>query len=176
MKTLLSINSGLFFLILTAFFSCQKPPEYDNVPHIEFKNVEKYSSLENNVKKDSLVIVTRFEDGDGDLGLSEEMAKSEPYNQGDNNINYFINIYIKKNGTFELLNLPFSFNGRFFPLAPDGRVGPIEGDLKYGGIVIRANNPLVKPGDVLRFVVYIRDRALNTSNTITTSEVTVFTP
>ena len=123
-----------------------------------------------------MVIVTRFEDGDGDLGLSEEMAKAEPYNQGDNNLNDFINIYIKKNNTFELLNLPFSFNGRFFPLSPDGRVGPIEGDLKYGGIVIRANNPLVKPGDVLKFVVYVRDRALNKSNTIETSEVTVFTP
>jgi hypothetical protein len=146
------------------------------VPRIEFQEIEKRSSLENGVKKDSLVIITRFEDGDGDLGLSEEMAGQAPYNEGDNNINYFIKIFIKKNNAFQLLNLPFSFNGRFFPLAPDGRIGPIEGDLRYGGIVIRANNPLVKPGDVLKFEIFVRDRALNKSNTIETAEVTMFTP
>lgn len=176
MKTLLLLKAGLFILVSILIFSCQRPPKYDNVPHIEFVNIERYPSLENNIQKDSLVIVTRFEDGDGDLGLTNEMANQEPYNQGDNNFNYFINIYIKKNNAFELLNLPFSFNGRFFPLAPDGRIGPIEGDLKFGGVVVRANNPLVKPGDVLRFTVFIRDRALNKSNTITTSEITMFTP
>ena len=173
MKSSLLIQYLFFLGSLTAIFSCQKPPEYDNTPNIKFQNVEIFSSVENGFKKDSLVIVTRFEDGDGDLGLSNEDIAQAPFNQGDNNLNYFIEILIKKGNGFQPLNLPFSFNGRFFRLAPDGRIGPIEGDLRYGGIVIRERDNVIKPGDVLKFRVWVRDRALNRSNTVLSDEITV---
>ena len=163
--------------LLAFIYSCQKPPEYDNTPRISFRDVEVYSSLENGVKKDSLILVTRFEDGDGDLGLSTEDLEMPPFNlpNTNNGLNYFVDILIKKNGVFQTLTLPagFTFNGRFFRLEPDGRIGPIEGDLRYS-IVIRNNNPLVQAGDVLKFRVWIRDRALNQSNIEESEEVTLF--
>lgn len=173
MKSLLHVKLLLFAGFLLALNACQHPPDYDVKPHLEFKTVEKWSSLENGVKKDSLILVTRFEDGDGDLGLSNEDIAQPPFNQGKNNINYFVDIYIKKNNTFQLLQLPtgFTFNGRFFRLAPDGRVGPIEGDLRYS-IVVR-ENPLITSGDVLKFHVRVRDRALRESNTVVSEEVKV---
>ncbi|WP_146897953.1 hypothetical protein [Adhaeribacter aerolatus] len=173
MKSLRLYQLMLFSGILLALNACQHPPDYDERPNLEFKNVEKYSSLENGVKKDSLILVTRFEDGDGDLGLSNEDISSPPFNQGNNNINYFVDILIKKNGVFESLQLPsgFTFNGRFFRLAPDGRIGPIEGDLRYS-IVVR-ENPLITSNDILKFRVRVRDRALRESNTVMSEEVKV---
>lgn len=177
MKSYLLLKTLVLFGGLAFFYSCQKPPKYDNRPNIDFKDVEIYSSLENGVKKDSLILVTRFEDGDGDLGLSNADVLTPPFNQPNttNGLNYFVDILIKKNGVFQTLTLPagFSFNGRFPRLSPDGRIGPIEGDLRYS-IVIRNNNPLVKAGDVLKFRVYIKDRALNQSNIEESDEVTVF--
>ena len=173
MKSLLLIKLFLFAGFMLAVYGCQHPPDYDDKPRLEFKNIEKWSSLENGTKKDSLILVTRFEDGDGDLGLSNEDISQAPFNQGNNNINYFVDIFIKKNGVFQTLTLPsgFTFNGRFFRLAPDGRIGPIEGDLRYS-IVVR-ENPLITTGDVLKFRVRVRDRALRESNTVESEEIKV---
>ncbi|MGV3586599.1 MAG: hypothetical protein ACO1OF_06340 [Adhaeribacter sp.] len=173
MKSLLLLKLLLFSGVLLVLNACQHPPDYDDKPNLEFKNVEKWSSLENGVKKDSLILVTRFEDGDGDLGLSNEDISQPPFNEGNNNINYFVEILIKRDGFFQTLQLPsgFTFNGRFFRLAPDGRVGPIEGDLRYS-IVVR-ENPLITSGDILKFRVRVRDRALRESNTVESDEVKV---
>jgi len=177
MKSYLLLKTFIGVCLMAITYSCIEPPEYDNPPHIDFQNVEVYSSLENRVKKDSLILVTSFEDGDGDLGLDNEDLETPPFNlpNTNNGLNYFVDILIKKNGAFQTLTLPsgFTFNGRFFRLAPDGRIGPIEGDLRYS-IVIRNNNPLVKEGDVLKFRVWIRDRALNQSNIVESDEVTIF--
>ena len=173
MKNLLFSKLLLFSGFLLVLNACQHPPDYDDKPNLEFKSIEKYSSLENGVKKDSLILVTFFEDGDGDLGLSNEDISQPPFNQGNNNINYFVDILIKKNDSFQKLNLPsgFTFNGRFFRLSPDGRIGPIEGDLRYS-IVIR-ENPLITTNDVLKFRVRVRDRALRESNTVESEEIKV---
>jgi len=173
MKRLLLTNALIVLVLLAIVISCQKPPKYDNTPNIEYNNVEIYSSLENGLKKDSLIIVTRFEDGDGDLGLDNEDLQVPPFNQEGNDQNYFLDILIKKNNVFQPLELPFTFNPRFFRLAPDGRVGPIEGDLRYSGVIIRESDRVLKPGDVLKFRISIRDRALNPSNTVETDEITV---
>lgn len=177
MKSYLLLKSLFLAGVLATFYSCQKPPKYDNKPHIEFKDVEVYPSLENGVKKDSLILVTRFEDGDGDLGLSNEDLNTAPFNQPNTNNgqNYFVDFLIKKNGVFQTLTFPsgFSYNSRFFRLSPDGRIGPIEGDLRFS-IVIRNNNPLVKEGDILKFRVWIRDRNLNQSNIEESGEITLF--
>ncbi|MDB5263075.1 MAG: hypothetical protein JWQ14_2356 [Adhaeribacter sp.] len=173
MKSLHFYKLLLLSGFLLALNACQHPPDYDNKPHLEFSTVESWPSLENGVKKDSLILVTRFEDGDGDLGLSNEDITQPPFNQQGNNINYFVDILIKKNGVFQTVVLPagFTFNGRLFRLAPDGRVGPIEGDIRYS-IVVR-ENPLIKSNDVLKFRVRVRDRAFRESNTVESDEVTV---
>lgn len=164
------VLGGILFLN-----SCISPPEYPDTPHIEFKAIERCASIEAGFKKDSLIIVTRFEDGDGDLGLTAEEAKQPPYNEAGKDKNYFIDVLIKKNGSFVPLQMSFNYNGTFFHLSPDNRVGPIEGDLRYSSIVIRNNQPLVVPGDILKFRIYILDRAFNKSNIVETDEIVMFT-
>ena len=46
MKSYLLLKSLFLAGVLATLYSCQKPPKYDNKPHIEFKDVEVYPSLE----------------------------------------------------------------------------------------------------------------------------------
>lgn len=48
--------------------SCFDPPEYSNIPTIEFEDVT-FVDVSNASDPDSLILVVRFKDGDGDLGL-----------------------------------------------------------------------------------------------------------
>jgi hypothetical protein len=88
---------------------------------------------------------------------------------------------------YELVQFPtagITFNGRFPVLKPDGKAGPIEGDLHYS-IPIEfppdlTNERYILPGDTLRFDIFIYDRGEqggrqnpNRSNQITTEEVIV---
>ena len=177
MKKLLLINTcGLVFLVCGALF-CDEPPQYDNEPNIEYARTERVRTVVNDAFLDDIIPVIRFEDGDGDLGLTDENLKTAPYNEGNNGINYFIDVLIKRNNAFVPLDLPFSFSGHFFPLSPDGRIGPLEGDLKYKiRFDERTVSRLIKRGDVLKFRIRIRDRALNFSNTVDSDEVVMFVP
>jgi hypothetical protein len=170
MKNTLLYHSCLVLTLLATAFACNKPPVYPNEPHIEFKNIESYPVFNQNTKKDSLIIVTRFEDGDGDLGLTADEVKSPPYNEGNNDLNYLVETFVKRQGevSFQKIDLPAT-SGRFFRLSPDNRVGPLEGDLRYSGIKIPAQNIFnLKTGDEIKFRVQIRDRALNASNMVET--------
>lgn len=53
--------------------SCFDPPEYSNVPTIEFDKVT-FVDVPNTSDPDSLIIIVRFKDGDGDLGLDANAA------------------------------------------------------------------------------------------------------
>ncbi|MDQ4140206.1 MAG: hypothetical protein M3142_06745 [Bacteroidota bacterium] len=179
MKNTLSIFSLL--LLLSALLSfCHTPPKFPIEPNISFKKVVPYHFTENGQPKDSIVVIIRFEDGDGDLGLTDA-DNQPPFNpagqnqpQGEFFYNYFIKMFIKRNGVFEEFQFPSAggLNGRFFPLAPDGRTGPLEGDLNYGFVIRPGRNFVV--GDVVKFEVYIVDKKLHISNKITTDEVTLF--
>ncbi|RDC63681.1 hypothetical protein [Adhaeribacter pallidiroseus] len=176
-----------FLLLLTGLLgACHNPPEFPIEPKISYKNVVPYHLTGSRGVRDSLVVIVRFEDGDGDLGLTDA-DKDPPFNppgpqvpngpslpQGEFFYNYFIKMFVKRNGQFEEYQFPNvgGLNGRFFPLAPDGRTGPLEGDLNYS-IVIQPRSDFA-PGDVVKFEVYIVDKKLHVSNRITTDEVTLF--
>ena len=65
----MKLGSVIFsFLVLVVFLiSCERPPELSSTPFIEYQNVE-FKQV--NDAQDSLIVTIRFEDGDGDLGLS----------------------------------------------------------------------------------------------------------
>ncbi len=166
-------------MVATFLGGCHNPPEFPNEPTISYKNVEQYHFTEAGRPQDSLRIIIGFEDGDGDLGLTSD-DNQPPFNpasgttpQGEYFYNYFVTMYIKQNGQFQLFQFPNAggLNSRFFPLAPDGRVGPLEGDLKY---TIKMDSKNFAIGDVVKFDVYIVDKKLNKSNRITTREITLF--
>ena len=177
MKKLLVINSCLLIFLVCGALFCEKPPQYDVVPHIEYLRTERNRTTAGDAIVDEIIPVIRFEDGDGDLGLTEENIKTPPYSEGDNYINYFIDFNIKKYNVFEPLDLPFSYNSHFFPLAPDGRTGPLEGELKFRiPMDERTINRLIKRGDIIKFRIKIRDRAFNISNTVDSDEIVMFVP
>jgi hypothetical protein len=172
MKKTLPYHYLLLLSILVTAFGCNKPPEYPVEPHIEFKSIESYPLVSRQGGRyDSLVIVTRFEDGDGDLGLSSLDEQVPPFNEGSNGVNYLLETFVKRQGDagFEKIDL-LGINGRFFRLSSDSRIGPLEGDLRYSYKVPTPNIFNIKTGDQIRFRIQIRDRALHFSN-IVESEV-----
>lgn len=171
------------FVTVLGLGSCEiiKGPNFSNTPKISFKEFKVWrnyieSKLGNRV--DSVVIVINFEDGDGDLGLTSEDRDTNPiYKQfkadGTPNKywnNYFAKAFRKVNGTFVEASSEVQFSGAFPPLKPDGKPGPIEGELEYGLYFPLSESPV---NDTLLFEVQIVDKALNESNIIRTGEVVI---
>jgi hypothetical protein len=65
-----------YLIVLLAIISCERAPEFSEVPTIGFESV-KFGY--NPFGQDSLIITINFEDGDGDLGITSEEAKSPPF-------------------------------------------------------------------------------------------------
>lgn len=55
----------LLLLVTAAMGSCFDPPEFPNVPEIEFESIE----FKEGPSTDSLILTISFRDGDGDLGI-----------------------------------------------------------------------------------------------------------
>lgn len=83
----LIFNSIIIVGILTILTACPTPPEFDDVPSIEYEDIQ-FSQITNTspsgqpLTQDVISITLSFEDGDGDLGLSSSEI-DEPYNLYD---------------------------------------------------------------------------------------------
>jgi hypothetical protein len=81
------VRSALLFIISVVLFSaCFNPPEYSNVPFIEYEGIFFGKSPRGD---DSLVVSISFKDGDGDMGLSQ--TNEEDINDPYHDINFFAN-------------------------------------------------------------------------------------
>jgi len=58
--------------------SCFDPPEYSNIPVIEFESVT-YTDVPSTSDPDSLILTIRFKDGDGDMGLDANNGNDTLY-------------------------------------------------------------------------------------------------
>ncbi|GAB2538017.1 hypothetical protein GCM10027189_20690 [Rufibacter soli] len=163
--------------------ACYNKPDFESTPNLIFRGLEQHTlRTSTNITYDSLILVVRFQDGDGDLGLSEtefpddikgQFAPGQAYFH-----NIFVNVYKKVNGKFlqlQVNGVPYALPGRFPRVSIDGRDEPLEGDIRYSLDRIYENrNSLIQRGDTLRFETRIVDRALHASPTVTSSEVIVF--
>jgi hypothetical protein len=147
--------------------SCSEDQVYPVVPAIEFISLTKIQNTSGIDDKGMLKI--SFTDGDGDIGLSD-FDVDPPYDTGSiYYYNCFIKYFEKKNGQFEEIILPFTNNYRI-PYTPPAQKGlPLVGDID---IELYINN-YTSNYDTIRYEVYIVDRALNHSNTITTPELVI---
>lgn len=168
-----------FALGVLGFQSCYPDPEFDLTPNITFREVEQHAKVNRqNVKYDSLVIVVRFQDGDGNLGLSATNPEDASGDFGSGkqfHHNFFVKMYKKVNGDFQLLLIggkPIPLSGRFPRISTDTRIEPLEGDIRFS-LPLFPNN-LLKPNDTVRFDIQIADRAKNLSNVVSTSEIVLF--
>lgn len=193
-KSYLSLNkkSKIQFLILTVMFfclSCDKGPDYPNIPRIEFLSITKDVKVDPFLQTtlDSITVSIRFEDGDGDLGVESEDVNNVAYRAfADTSfntdsvptytfINYRLDMYRKENGTFVKVEPEVRYGGFFEPLVDYNNIGPIEGVLNYGFDLLSTSALSIglKNNDTIKLEVYIIDRSLNISNKVTTDELIV---
>ncbi len=92
---------GLCLVVVVGMglFSCFDPPEYSDIPEIEFENLV-FKDVSDPSEPDSLLVFIKFRDGDGNLGLRPN--ETGCYLAGSDTIcfnekNYFVNV---NNGQF----------------------------------------------------------------------------
>lgn len=158
-------KSGYLFLFLIAasYFSCKKEKQFPTIPAIVFKSYEVREYVPQQGYFTDLKIT--FTDGDGDIGLRDTETQP-PY---DTSSVFYYNCFIQRqkkiNGVFT--NVP-SFNYRIPYVVPQSRNKNIEGEIAVE-VFYLDDTPNV--ADTFRLQVYIADRALNLSNTITSDEL-----
>jgi len=165
--------SSLFFtviimaVVMALFPSCDDDPVYPVEPSIQFEQLTKIQNSSG--IDDKGVLKFSFVDGDGDIGLSDNDI-DPPFDTGSMYYyNCFITYFEKQNGEFTEVVLPVSNNYRI-PLTPPATKGlPLEGEVD---IELYINNYL-SPFDTIQFEIFIVDRALHHSNTITTPEIII---
>lgn len=84
MSTIKGLGIFIFFILLSGCFS---PPEFDNVPSIDYEAIQFVRGK--NGTADTLVLSINFQDGDGDIGLSADET-DPPF--------HATNYYLENNG------------------------------------------------------------------------------
>jgi hypothetical protein len=168
------------FVILS---SCLREPEWSSTPVIKFEKIEKITKVSNDgfggkTKLDSVIMFIRFQDGDGDLGLTESQLKSSI--QYKDFRNFEVAVLHKKNGTYAPVTFTPPLGGLMnFNFNPDQKTGAIEGTIAYSTQFVYAfykgYSPRFTPtNDTLKFQIFIRDNAKNVSNTVETDPIVIF--
>ena len=155
---------AVIFVFIVLLSSCKKIEKLPATPHIEYTNFTVFDTLDilgNDSKAGRLRF--HFEDGDGDLGLntpSDSLADST---------NLFFTMYRKISGVMT----PVADND---PLKPSPyripymeRLG--QNKILKGTISVTFLYLFYSPADTIRYDFYIKDRALNESNVVSTSEI-----
>ncbi len=140
-------NIAVLFFISLALVSCKKEEEAGPIPEIEFISVTPQNVHE---YTDELIFTIKYRDGDGDLGENDSDAENFFLADSRNNVIYKF---------------------RIPQLAPDNSSIIIEGNLN----VTLANTAIIdgSSSQTFTYSIYVKDRAGNQSNTVTTSSVTV---
>ncbi len=173
--------AGLLAVLGGAVSGCLNPPDYSTTPSIDNARLDVQRITKGSLGlRDSMIITVSYQDGDGDLGLNSSGADMEgvyAYENG-NNINYYNYLLqaqvrdpvdkIFKDFTTPLIK-PGQDYGRFPRITADGsKEAPVKGDLTYGQSFLLDLGTTFLPGQEVRFVISIQDRALHRSNTVTT--------
>jgi hypothetical protein len=129
--------------------SCKKDDssEMSSVPEIEMVSV---TPLQPKEYSDSIVFTIRYKDGDGDLGENDPDVK---------------NLFLTDN------RIGITHQYRIQQLAPSGTTIAIEGNLN-----VVLNNLVITDSSATQnanFSIYVKDRAGNKSNVITSPTITI---
>lgn len=161
------LKKSLFFFILSLLVcGCFKDQEYNEVPEIDFIDF-----FQNG---DSAKLSFSFQDGEGDIGLSDDQIMA-PYNPDSK---YYYNVYMvyyekdDVNGWVvgkDVNGDSIVFKNRIRPLyfgKPKGLKGKIIATIEpifY--------NPFSTQSDTIRYKIQLIDRALHISNWIESNEI-----
>ena len=137
----------VMILILIVLFSCKKEEVISDTPIIDFVSISPTTAQE---YTDDIIITISYTDGDGDLG--------------ENNPDIY-NLFAEDNRN----NIIYYF--RIPELSPSVSTITIEGNFN-----ITINGTGITDGTAsqkVNYDIYIKDRAGNTSNKVTTSSITI---
>lgn len=178
MKRLRLLVPGLAGLLTLGLSGCLKAPEYSTTPEISFESIYLKHDVSTTQPIDSVFITIRFQDGDGDLGLSDADLKLPQFTYPSRySSNFFMEPYVKSGSGFASLaslgrttkEAYYSPFNRSITSSLNGKSGPIKGSLTR--VYAIAYRTLYQPGEEARFTVSIADRAMHESNTITTTSI-----
>ena len=142
---------------------CIEPPDFAEVPKIEFVSLSKDTIRQGLFQQDSVYVTFAFEDGDGDIGREDDAE--------ENNV-FFIDT---RSG-----QLDNSFGVPYIP--PQGSSNGVEGTVEillFSTCCIYSNGQdpctpsTIQPYDSVSYEIYMVDRAGNESNRITTPAITL---
>lgn len=158
-----SVSKIGFFILAAAavLWGCVDSPNFPVEPRIEFVGLSKDTMQQGLFQQDSLTVVFKFEDGDGDIGRTDQAP--------DNNV-FFVD---ERTGTLD--------NTFGIPEIPEEGAGNgVEGTVRillFSTCCIYADgadpctvNPN-SPYDTVRYRIYMKDRAGHTSNEIVTPPI-----
>ncbi|HNQ11613.1 MAG TPA: hypothetical protein PKH65_04915 [Bacteroidia bacterium] len=146
----MTVRKCLYALISLAMLhlSCKKEEiSFSGIPEIKLISVSPTLIKE---FSDSIVFRIEYTDGDGNLGVN------------DPNID---NLFLVDN------RIPLTYSFRIQQLSPTGSNISIKGD-----IVLTLNNTVItdsSSSQIVSYSIYVKDQSGNTSNTVTTPQLTV---
>ncbi len=155
---------GLVLMTLIALASCRKIQQLSPVPHIEYTSFAIFDTtdiLGNKSQGGRLKFY--FEDGDGDLGLN-----APGIGQGDST-NLFFTLYRKVNGIMVQAQDNDPLKPSAYRIPYMDRLG--QNKILKGTIAVTFIYLTTTPADTIRYDFYIKDRAQNESNVVSTKEI-----
>lgn len=175
----------ILFLIVSAvaLASCVDIPDFSVTPKIYYNGIDQYTEFDTisgrPQQTEYVVITIDFEDGDGDLGVSDDLRQDQGYTAQYLKIpnwnleaNYeLVTMTKQKNGTWTETILTGDQYKWFKELKPDGKPGPIKGKLDLYVRYLKSNSAVPT---TVKYKIRIIDRAYHISNQIPeTDEVVV---
>ncbi len=161
MKLVTKISFIIAIPVFGWLTGCIKKEQYPVEPIIEFGQ---FATAKDINGKDSLGAITiSYTDGDGDIGLYD-YDTVEPYKY-----NFYLKFmqYVNKQLVeVKPVDSTVNFNARIPILTPSGRNKNIKGDITMTMQLYLARMALKT--DTIAFQIYIKDRALHSSNVIET--------
>ena len=138
---------ALTYILIVLLFSCKKDNTLSVVPTIEFQSISPLTAKEYIV---DIIITISYADEDGDLG--------------ENNPDVH-NLFVQDNRN------DIEYKYRIPELSPSGSVISIEGTftIKINGTGITDESS----SQQVNYTIYVKDRAGNSSNTVSTSSITI---
>ena len=156
------MQTGKFLLLILIgaliITGCKKTDEFSDIPSIGFKTLTVQKSPGSAFDSIAKLVVT-FTDGDGDIGTIQYDGVPD---------NFIIHLFQKTNGIW--IANSANYSGHLPYLTPTGNNKALKGEIAHSIFL-----PFAQNNGTLRYEIYIFDRALNKSNTVTTPEIVVTT-
>jgi len=159
------ISASGWLIIL--FCSCTKSPTESPIPQITLQSVQEVSYGQ---YYDSFNFVIGYQDGDGDIGLSQSDTTGEFNPSSIYYNNLYIDYYEKKGNKFASVKPTLSavdsveWAYRMPVISTEGKNKSIKGTISFG--ILDITPPPPGYYDSIMFKIYIYDRNLHKSNIV----------